>query len=93
MFRALMAALPIAQSFLVRAGGIAALDLNDINDHREAVAEIVNIARSREFQAYCRELGIGTTARDVAEDPETFRLALATARRKRRKPRKPVHQK
>ena len=92
MFRALMAALPLAQSRLVRAAnGTAASDPCEINNHPEAVAEIVNITRSREFQVCCRELGIGT--RDVAGHPKMIRLALANARRKRRKPRKLVHKK
>jgi hypothetical protein len=93
MFRALMAALPLAQSFLIRAVGTAAPYPSEINDHPEAVAEIVNVARSPEFRACCRELGIGTTARDVAEHPKIIRLALANARRKRRKTHKLVRQK
>jgi hypothetical protein len=78
MWRALMAALPSAQSFL------ACLDVpggetEPISNHAEAVAHILKAARSKEFHAYCRDLGIGSCAEDVARRPASFRLALAHA--------------
>ena len=94
MFRALMAALPLAQSFLIRAAkGTASPDPSEINGHAEAVVQIVDLARSGEFQACCQELGIGTGVRDVVEHPKIFRLALANARRQRRTAPKTVRQK
>jgi hypothetical protein len=90
----LMAAVPLAQSFLLRGDGTPAVSLRrPINKH--AVAEIVTTMRSPRFDACCLELAVGKTARDVAERPASFRFALALARAKRRqaRPKRPASQK
>jgi hypothetical protein len=101
MLGALMAALPLAQSFLMRADGTAGPNPHEISS--DAVAGIVATMRSPEFQACCRGLGIGTTAQNVAEHPGRFRLALTLARaqilakrmdrRKHCQPRRPARKK
>jgi hypothetical protein len=97
MWQALMAALPLAKSSLIRADGAPAPSPLEISDHAEAVASVVTTMRSPEFQACCRELGIGTTADNVAEQPGSFRYALTLARAQRRelrpKRRRPAIQK
>jgi hypothetical protein len=82
MFRALMESLSVAQTFLVRAYRSTAAEIRTISKH--AVAEIVTTMRWPEFEACCRKLGIGTTAHHVAQNPESFRAALACARAQRR---------
>jgi hypothetical protein len=91
MWRAMMAALPLAQSFLACSDAPRGESLA-VNNRAEAVADIVTTARSKEFNARCRELLLGPRANDVAEQPASFRLALARARalRNRAPPTSPV---
>jgi hypothetical protein len=88
MWRALMAALPLAELFLARADGAPARGSQDTNTRTEAVADILKTARSKEFHAFCQESGIGADANDVAEHPATFRLAVAGARALRNRTRR-----
>jgi hypothetical protein len=87
MWRALIAALPLAQSFLARLDAPAHRP-PAIGKRAETIADIVKTSRSKHFEACCRELGIGPTANDVAAHPATFRLALARARARRKPARR-----
>jgi hypothetical protein len=84
MWRALMTALPLAESYLASAEGLPKsprqIDLN-----AETVAEVVTIARSKSFTKLSEELKLGPHSSDVANQPGTFRYALSTARRPRRR--------
>jgi hypothetical protein len=80
MWRALMAALPLAELFLARADGAPPRPPREIRKRAEAVADIITTARSKEFNARCRELRLGPSANDIAEHPAIFRLALTLAR-------------
>jgi hypothetical protein len=88
MWRALMEALPLALGSLGRVDGALPSAPQRIGNRAEAVADILIIARSKEFRARCQELGIGTSAGDVAEHPATFRLALTRARALRNRSRR-----
>jgi hypothetical protein len=77
MWRALMAALPLAQCFLASAEAPAR---EGRGNRAETIADILKTARSKQFDSCCRELGIGTSANDVANNPGKFRLALTRAR-------------
>jgi len=79
MWRALMAALPLAQSFLACVD-VPAGEAEPISNHSEAVAHILKTARSKEFHRCCRDWGIGSSAEDVARRPASDRLALANAK-------------
>src|SRR5689334_11686532 len=62
MWRALMAALPVAHAFLDRAECDPRSLWGGIGNRAEAVADILIIARSREFQRCCKELDLGSKA-------------------------------
>jgi hypothetical protein len=86
-WRALMSALPLAQSFLASAEA-PVREVRTISNRAETIADILKTARSRRFDECCRELGIGTSANDVADHPGSFRLALTRARALRRRTRR-----
>jgi hypothetical protein len=88
MWRALMAALPLAECFLARIDGAIALAPREIGSHVETIVEIVKVARSKQFEKCCRQLGLGTGANDVAEHPATFRRALMLVRAPRPRTRR-----
>ena len=88
MWRALMAALPLAGAFLGRVDSAPVSQLWNYGNRAEAVADILLVGRSNEFQMSCRQLGIGETANDVAEHPAKFRLAIARARARRNRARR-----
>jgi hypothetical protein len=98
-WQALLAALEIAQASLNRlvptATGYAGAKVQ-IGDprHAEAIAQIVKLDRgpskdrsARIFADRCRDFGLGTTADDVANAPQPFRLAVTVARTQRHKTR------
>jgi hypothetical protein len=87
MWRALMAALPLAQTSLAR-GDAPTRTSASIGRQAEAVAYTLKIARSQKFRTHCWELGLGSDAGDVEEHPETFRLALASSRSLRERARR-----
>jgi hypothetical protein len=78
MWRALMTALPLTHSFLHL--GWRAEDVPAFSIRAEAVVDILKIARSKEFKAYCRDSGIVITSNGIAEHPSAFRLGFAHAR-------------
>jgi hypothetical protein len=86
MWRALMAGLPLAQSFLACIDGSQCKPQGISN--AETIVDILKTARSKKFEACCRKLAIGSHAEDVAEHPATFRLALARARALRNRTRR-----
>jgi hypothetical protein len=81
MWRALNEALPLAQQFLAVRFGTPAIPRNKIDHHAEAIAGIAKLTRSRRFEKWCRRLGLGPRADDVATNAATFRLAIAYARK------------
>lgn len=89
MWRALTAALPLAQSFLASVES-QTHERRETSNHAASVAEILKTARSEQFQACCRELGLGTSAADVAEHPGTFRFAVARGRALRSQARRRI---
>jgi hypothetical protein len=84
MWRALMAAVPLAEMYLRRMDGVITPTLRKLDGHAEVIAEIVTVARSKRFTARCRELGLGPSADHVALQPASFRLAMMQARAPRR---------
>jgi hypothetical protein len=83
-WRALMAALPLAERFLTRIDGNRLPELRDLGDRAETIADIVKTARSKGFDEQCRRLQLGPTFGDVAQHPAAFRHALMLARSPRR---------
>ena len=83
-----MAALPVAHAFLDRAECDPRSLWGGIGNRAEAVADILIIARSREFQRCCKELDLGSKAHDVAVQPAAFRLAITRARALRNRSRR-----
>jgi hypothetical protein len=88
MWRALIAALPVAQAFLMRRfGPPAAVRVNSnrkmIRIPVDAIAEIVTVARSRQFGFFSRLFWLGSGSHDVAASPSTFRLVMVYARKAR----------
>jgi hypothetical protein len=81
MWRALNEALPLAQQFLAARFGTPAIPRNKIDHHAEAIAGIAKLTRSTQFEKWCRRLGLGPRADDVATNASTFRLAIAYARK------------
>jgi hypothetical protein len=73
-----MTALPLAHSFLNL--GRRPEDVHTFGGRAEAVVDILKIARSKEFKAYCRDFGIVLTSNGIAEHPSAVRLGLAHAR-------------
>jgi hypothetical protein len=87
MWRALMAALPLAESYLASVEGLPGsprqIDLN-----AETVADVATTARSKSFAKLSEQLKLGQGSNDVANQPGTFRYALSIARRPRRRTRR-----
>jgi hypothetical protein len=89
MWRALIEALPLAQSFLANRFGHPAMARNTTKKldrgkiHVEAIAEIVRVARSEPFMDLCRLIGLGPMSEDVARSPAMFRITIAYARKSR----------
>jgi hypothetical protein len=79
MWRALIAALPLAQTFLA-SGCMQVHGAQEARVHAETIADILKTARSERFKARCQDLGLSTSANDVADRPGSFRYALARAR-------------
>ena len=73
-----MEALPIAHAFLKL--GRRPEDMHAFGGRPEAVVDILKIARSNGFKAYCRDFGIAITSNGIAEHPSAVRLGLAHAR-------------
>jgi hypothetical protein len=73
-----MTALPLAHSFLNL--GRRSEDVHAFSIRAEAVVDVLKIARSKEFKAYCRVSGIVITSNGIAEHPSAFRLGFAHAR-------------
>jgi hypothetical protein len=88
MWRALIAALPLAESFLACLDGPSPPVPREIANHAGAIVDILKTARSKTFEACCRELNLGPNSGDVADHPATFRLALMVARAPRKVRRK-----
>jgi hypothetical protein len=82
MWRALVAALPLAFSFLADFVGAPT---PRIRGRSETILEIAKVARSQHFENWCRKLGLGRQADDVAGAPASFRLAVSLARRRPQK--------
>jgi hypothetical protein len=87
MWRALMAALPLAELFLARADGNFSSKPRDRGDQQETIVDIVKTARTKEFRDYCRMQHLGPSSDDVVQHPATFRRALMLARASRRENR------
>jgi hypothetical protein len=87
MWRALIAALPLAESYLARIDGHNPPSLK-IEHHIETIAEIITASRTKQFAARCRELGFKENASDIAKHPDTYRHAVMIARSKHRAPRR-----
>src|SRR5262249_57015289 len=79
MWRALIEALPLAQSFLALLHPPYAM-LVDQQIHAESIAEIITLTRSKRFDDWCRSLYLGPSANDVANQPQMYRHAVAYAR-------------
>jgi hypothetical protein len=77
MWRALIEALPLAQSFLALCY-LAYGKLGQI--HAEAVAEIIVRTRSPRFKELCRTHHLDLSADDVACQPQMYRVVIADAR-------------
>jgi hypothetical protein len=80
MWRALMAALPLAELFLARVDGGSAFIPSKFSVHSETIAEIVKVDRSSAFKVLCRKKKLGRTAGDVAQHPASFRIAMMRGR-------------
>ena len=91
MWRVLMSALPLAQSYLASVDGAPPAEPEEITNRVETTVDILKVARSKEFDVCCRESGLGPSANDVAERPATFRLELARARAFRSQVRRGQH--
>jgi hypothetical protein len=89
MWRALMAALPLAECYLARSDGTIAPAPREIGNHAETIAEIVKAGRSKLFKKCCEKFGLGAGASDVAERPTMFRHALMRARAPQPRTRRP----
>jgi hypothetical protein len=79
MWRALIEALPLAQSFL------AVLHppygkLFDGQIYAESIAEIIRLTRSKRFDDWCRALHLECNAEDVASQPQVYRVLIAHTR-------------
>ncbi len=83
MWRTLMIALPLAETYLAPLDGTIAPKPREIVAHAETVADILTTAHSKAFREYCKIQQLGVTSYDVAEHPATFRYAVAHARRTR----------
>jgi hypothetical protein len=90
MWRALMAALPLAESYLSRVDGFVP-GRDEIDKHAETIGEILVAARqsSKRFADCCRRFDLGLRSGDVAEHPAMFRYAVSLARRSRQLKRRP----
>jgi hypothetical protein len=91
MWRTLMIALPLAETYLARIDGTIAPRPREIVAHAETISDILTTAHSKDFREYCKIQQLGVASYDVAEHPATFRYAIAHARRTRERklPAKP----
>jgi len=80
MWRALTAALPVAES---RIDTALARGPRSVSEHAETIVDILRTARSKQFNELCRQLNLGPSSKDVAEHPATFRYAVSLTRRPR----------
>jgi hypothetical protein len=87
MWRALIEALRLAQSFLAyrftpAPGRISTKERDPrIDSHLEAIAEVVRATRSKRFSKFCQlQGGFELTSEGVARSPSMFRLAIAYTR-------------
>jgi hypothetical protein len=85
MWRALTAALPLAESRIDTALACAP---RSVSEHAETIADILTTANSRQFTELCRQLNLGPSSNDVAQHPATFRYVVAVARRPRERKRR-----
>jgi hypothetical protein len=60
----------------------------ETKERTETIADIVTASRSKKFAHWCQELELGRSSSDVAENPQTFRLAISLARRSRQPKRR-----
>jgi hypothetical protein len=96
MWRALIEALPLAQSFLAYRFGMPATgrtgttrrDLR-VSSHLEGIAEVIRATRSTTFNNLCKMLELVPSSDDVAAKPSEFRVVIAYARRSRSQNRQP----
>jgi hypothetical protein len=79
MWRALIAALPLAELYLASADG-GAVTGSEFSNHSETIAEIVKVDRSNAFKLLCRKKKLGRTANDVAQHPAVFRSIMMRRR-------------
>jgi hypothetical protein len=84
MWRALIEALPIAQLFLARRYQTPALTRDEIDAAAASIAEIVTVARFKEFADWSRKFGLGPGSHDVAASPASLRAVIMCARKKQR---------
>ena len=81
MWRALIAAMPLALGFLARRYGTPAIDANSIGNHAYTMAAIIRLAQTRHFVKLCHQAGLGEKSADIECNPATFRYILMCARR------------
>jgi hypothetical protein len=82
MWRALLAALPMAQLFLAQRFGTPVIDFTR---HAESLAEIVHLTCTPHFKERPEELAFGDEPDDVAINPFRCRAAVSYARQARRR--------
>jgi hypothetical protein len=84
MWKTVMAALALAESFLLSVDGQLASEVRDISEHTETIAEILSVARSSQrFAKFCQQSNLGSHSSDVVQHPAMFRYAVLHARRPR----------
>jgi hypothetical protein len=90
MWRALMAALPLAERYLAWLDGQFAREPRKFSQHAETIAEILSAScrRSKRFAEFCSQHLLGPCPNDVAEHPAMFRAAVLHARRSRQRKRR-----
>lgn len=82
MWRALIAALPSAFSFSTTSVCPQTIPSREVGRHSETIAEIVKVTRSKLFNRWCTEFGLGPHSDDVARHPAMFRVVVRLARRR-----------
>jgi hypothetical protein len=84
MWPDLIAIFPLMQSYVAARSGMEQTSPHTISRHAEAIAGDIKLAKSDEFRYWCKQLGLGPTAEDVANNADTFRLAFALSRKVKR---------
>jgi hypothetical protein len=79
MWRALIEALPLAQSFLALFYPAYGM-LVDGQIHAESIVETITLARLKPFEELCKTLHLGPSADDVAFQPQLYRVVVAYTR-------------